>query len=121
MNSSAPVTRGRPDAEPLHTVQLPGVSMNLLFRHADLDILISDVDADASVSDDSLGGGFSWHLVVGGRALFEQGDMGWEVLPTHSLKLPGTLSYRLVNIGREPLRLLSIIVGPAMAGEAAAA
>jgi hypothetical protein len=121
MNSSAPATRGWVDAEPLHTVQFPGVKMNLLFRHADLDILISDIEANASVSDDSQAGGFSWHLVVGGRALVEQGDTGWEVLPAHSLRLPGTLAYRLVNIGREPLRLLSIIVGPAMAGEAAAA
>jgi hypothetical protein len=121
MNSSAPVTRGRPDAEPLHTVQLPGVKTNLLFRHGDLDVLISDIEPNASIADESLGGGFSWHLVVGGRALFQQGDMGWEVLPAHSLRLPGSLSYRLINFGGEPLRLLSILVGPATAGEHAAA
>jgi len=121
MDPSQPVTSGRQDTEPIHSVELPGVKMSLLFRHGDVDVLLSDIEADASLSDGSLGSGFSWHLVVEGRALFEQGDMGWEVLPAHSLSLPGTLAYRMVNTGKEALRLLSIVVGPAPAGESAAA
>ena len=121
MNPSQPVSSGRPDIESIHSVELPGVKMSLLFRHGNVDVLISDIEADASLSDGSLGSGFSWHLVVEGRALFEQGDMGWEVLPARSLRLPGTLAYRMVNTGKEPLRLLSIVVGSAPAGESVAA
>jgi hypothetical protein len=121
MESSASLTSGRPDTDPIQSVELPGVKMNLLFRHGDIDVLISDIDAAASLSDGSFGSGFSWHLVVEGRALFQQGDMGWEVLPAHSLRLPGTLAYRMVNAGKEPLRLLSIVVGSATAGESVAA
>jgi hypothetical protein len=95
--------------------------MSLFFRYGDVDVLVSDIDAQASLSDASLGSGFSWHLVVEGRALFEQGDRGWEVLPAHSLRLPGALAYRIVNTGKEPLRLLSIVVGSATAGDSVAA
>jgi len=121
MNQSASVTRGRPDADPIHSVELPGVKMNLLFRHGDIDVLISEIDADASLSDGFLGSGFSWHLVVEGRAVFEQGDMGWEVFPARSFRLLGAQGHRIVNTGKEPLRLLSIVVGSATAGESVAA
>jgi len=95
--------------------------MSLLFRHGAVDVLFSDIDADASLSDGFLASGFSWHLVVEGRALFEQGDMGWEVLPARSLRLLGAQGHRIVNTGKEPLRLLSIVVGSAPAGESVAA
>lgn len=121
MDPSAHVTSGRKDIEPIHSVELPGVKMSLLFRHGDVDVLLSDIDADASLSDESLGSGFSWHLVVEGRALFEQGDIGWEVLPARPLRLLGALGHRIVNTGKEPLRLLSIVVGPAPGGESVAA
>ncbi len=121
MNSSASVTSGRPDTDPIQSVELPGLKMNLLFRHGDIDVLLSDIDAHASLPDGLHGGESSSHLVVEGQALFEQGDKGWEVLRAHSLRLPGSLAYRMVNTGTGPLRLLTIIVGSATVGEPAAA
>ncbi len=63
------------------------------------------------------GGGFSWHLVVEGRALFEHGDLGWDVLPAHALMLAGAQPYRVVNPGEEDRRLRSIVVGAATTGD----
>jgi len=121
MNQSASVTSGRPNTDPIQSIELPGVKMNLLFRHGDVDVLISEIDADASLSDGFLGSAFSWHLVVEGRAVYEQGDMGWEVFPARSFRLLGAQGHRIVNTGKDPLRLLSIVVGSAPAGEPVAA
>lgn len=109
-----------PKVQPVHSIELAGAKVTLLFRHDDLDVLVSDIAVASSLSDASFAGGFSWHLVVEGRALFEQGDRGWEVLPAHSLMLEGAQPYRVVNPGGERLRLLSVVVGAA-AGEPAAA
>jgi hypothetical protein len=107
--------------EPIRSIELAGAKVSLLFRHGDLDVLLSDIGVHSALSDASLGGGSSWHLVVEGRALFEQGDMGWEVLPAHSLTLPGAQPYRILNPGSDHLRLLSIVIGAPGAGESAAA
>jgi hypothetical protein len=109
-----------PNSEPIRSIELPGAKVSLLFRYRDLDVVLSEIDACASVLDASLAGAFSWHLVVEGRALFEQGDLGWEVLPAHSLRLAGTLPYRIVNPGEECLRLLSIVADPGAVEYAAA-
>jgi hypothetical protein len=99
------------------SVELPGAKVSLLFRHGDVDVVVSDVDACGRIPDASIAGGFSWHFVIEGRALFEQGDAGWEVLPTHSLRLAGTPAYRVVNPADDHLRLLSVVVSPAAVGE----
>ena len=117
MNHIFDLTVGGPSAEPIRSIELPGAKMSLLFRYEDLDVVISEIDACGSLNDASLAGGFSWHLVIEGRALFEQGDLGWEVLPAHSLKLAGAPPYRIVNPGEEHLRLLSVVVGPPAATE----
>lgn len=113
MNRSSTIARACPDAAPIRSVELPRAKMSLLFRHGDLDVLVSEIDAQGALSAVSPGCGFSWHLVVEGRALFEQDALGWEVLPAHSLSLPGTKAYRIANLGQEPLRLVSIVVGSA--------
>jgi hypothetical protein len=110
-----------PGVEPIRSIELAGAKISLLFRHADLDVLISDIGVHSSLSDSSLTGAFSWHLVLEGRALFEQDDRDCEVLPAHSLRLAGAHPYRIVNPGDEQLRLLSIVVGAATTGEPAAA
>jgi hypothetical protein len=106
-----------PSGEPILSVELPGAKVSLLFRHGDVDVVVSDVDACGRIPDTSVAGGFSWHFVIEGRALFEQGGVGWEVLPTHSLRLEGTPSYRVVNPAEDHLRLLSVVVGPTAVGE----
>jgi len=103
---------GALSADAIRSVEIPGATVSLLFRHGDLDVMVSDVEACGSIPDASVAGGFSWHLVIEGRALFEQGDLGWEVLPAHSLRLAGTPPYRIVNPSENHLRLLSIVVGP---------
>jgi hypothetical protein len=116
-----PALVGGPSAEPIRSIELPGARVSLLFRYGDLDVLVSEIDAGGSLPDASLGGGSSWHLVVEGRALFEQGEFGGDVFPIHWLRLAGTTPYRIVNPGQENLRLLSIVFGAAAAGEAVAA
>ncbi len=88
-----------------------------MFRHGDLDVLVSEVAPVSSLSDAFLRGAVSWHLVVEGRALFEQGEVDWEILPAQSLLLSGTQPYRVVNPGEEQLRLLSVVVGAAAGGD----
>jgi hypothetical protein len=112
MKPISDLTAGGPSEEPIRSIELPGAKVSLLFRCGDLDVMLSEVDACASLLDASLVGGSSWHFVIEGRALFEQGDLGWEVLPAHSLRLPGTPPYRIVNPGEEHLRLLSVVVTP---------
>lgn len=118
----APDLGGRTvSTEPIRSVELAGAKVSLLFRYGDLDVLMSDIAVRSALADSSLGGGVSWHLVVEGRAVFEQGDVDWEVLPTHSLTLPGTEPYRIVNPGGEALRLLSVVIGAPPAAASAAA
>ena len=121
MDYISDLTVGGPSAEPIRTIELPGAKMSLLFRYEDLDVVFSEIDACGSLDDASLGGGFSWHLVIEGRALFEQGHHGWEVLPAHSFRLSGVPPYRIVNPGEAHLRLLSVVVGPPAGAESAAA
>jgi hypothetical protein len=117
IDHALPPGSGGPTTEAIRSVELPGAKVSLLFRHGEVDVLLSEVDACGSIPDTSVAGGFSWHLVVEGRALFEQGDVGWEVLPSHSIRLAGTPSYRVVNPAEDHLRLLSVVVGPCTAGE----
>jgi len=121
MDQTAYIGSSGPSAEPIRSVELPGAKVSLLFRYGDLDVVVSEIDVHSAFSDASLICGFSWHLVVEGRALFEQGDLGWEVLPAHSLRLAGAQPYRIVNPGEEHLRLLSIVVGAATTAESVAA
>ena len=121
MNSTSLPSISGPTAEPIRSVELPGAKVSLLFRHGDLDVVMSEIDACGSIPDASVAGGFSWHLVIEGRALFEQGDLGWEVLPAHSVRLAGDPPYRIVNPAEDHLRLLSIVVGPVATGEPAGA
>jgi hypothetical protein len=111
MNHTLGLVSG-PSSEPIRSIELPGARVSLLFRYGDLDVLVSEIEATGSLPQASLGGGFSWHLVVEGRGLFEQGEHGWEVLPAHWLQLAGTPTYSIVNPGEEQLRFLSVVVGP---------
>lgn len=120
MNCLSDFALGCSGTEPIRSIELPGAKVSLLFRHGDLDVVLSEIEACGSLADSSLAGGFSWHLVVEGQALFEQGDFGWEVLPAHSLRLDGTPSYRILNPGERHLRLLSIVVGAGVTAESAA-
>lgn len=107
--------------EPIRSIELAGGRVSLLFRRADLDVQLVEVAARGSVSDASLWGEGSWHFVVEGRALLEQGGQTWEVLPSHWLALADAQPYRIVNPAEGRLRLLSVVAGAAANGTEGAA
>ena len=104
--------------EPLRSIEVTGGKLRLLLRWGDVEVFMEDVGAYGSVSDASLWNGVSWHLVVEGRARFQQGRDRWEVLPYHSLGLTAPEPYRVVNPAAQPLRLLSIVLGASAPADA---
>ena len=68
-----------------------------------------EIGGEGSLSEPTLWGSSSWHLVVEGQAVFHQGERDWEILPEQSLRLSDSLPYTIVNPGPDPLRLLSVV------------
>lgn len=94
----------------LRSIQHPDAKVSVLYRYGDVELMVVEIGARGSVMDSTLWGGTSWHLVVEGQAVFQQGDSTWEVLPEESLDLPAATPYTITNPARERLRLLSLVV-----------
>lgn len=106
--------------DPFRSVEHPGARVSVFYRYGDVEVMVVEIGALGSLSDPCLWGQASWHLVVEGRARVEQGDRQWEILPSHSLRLPGTVPYRIVNPAGDRLRLLSIVAGAGSMADAEA-
>lgn len=94
----------------LRSIQHPDAKVSVLYRYGDVEVMVVEIGPRGSLMESTLWGGSSWHLVVEGQAVFQQGDRTWEVLPEESLDLPAALPYTITNPSRERLRLLSLVV-----------
>ncbi len=94
----------------LRSIQHPDAKVSVLYRYGEVEVMVVEVGALGSVMDSTLWSGTSWHLVVEGEAVFQQGDRTWEILPEESLDLPAGTPYTIMNPSRERLRLLSLVV-----------
>ncbi len=81
----------------LRSLQYADARISVLYRHGNLEVLSVEVGAGASLAEPSLWGGLSWHLVVEGQAIFQQGDRRWELLPEEALCLRDSTPYTIVN------------------------
>jgi mannose-6-phosphate isomerase-like protein (cupin superfamily) len=94
---------------PLMSIQRPRARVSIHFRHGDVQVMEVEIGAEGSLSEPTLWGSSSWHLVVEGQAMFHQGERDWEILPEQSLRLSEALPYTIVNPGPDPLRVLSVV------------
>lgn len=83
--------------------------LSVHYRCGVVEVIVVRISARASVVDSTLWGGSSWHFVVEGQVVFQQGDTTWEVLPEESLSLPAGVPYTIVNSSRERVKLLTVI------------
>lgn len=93
----------------LRSIQHQDARLSVLHRHKDIEVMMVEIGARGSLQDPTLWGGPSWHLVVEGEAVFQQGGVGWELLPGQSLHLRETAPFTIANPSRERLRLLSLV------------
>lgn len=98
-----------PENATLMSVQRPGARVSLHFRHGEVDVMVAEVAGQASLSESPLWGIYSWHLVLEGKAIFQQGDQEWEVLSGHSLHLGSPPPYTIVNRSMGRLKVLSVV------------
>jgi hypothetical protein len=93
----------------LRSVQHRGARVSLLYQVGDLEVMLVEVGAGASLVEPSLWGGSSWHLVVEGQAIFQQSDRKWELLPEESLCLRDSAPFTIVNAAPGRMKLLSLL------------
>ncbi|MFQ5803269.1 MAG: hypothetical protein ACE5JQ_10275 [Candidatus Methylomirabilales bacterium] len=92
----------------LRSIQYPDARVSLLYQHGNLEVIAVEVGAGATLAEPSLWGGSSWHLVVEGQAIFQQGDRRWELLPEEALCLTDSAPYTIVNPAPERVKLLTL-------------
>jgi mannose-6-phosphate isomerase-like protein (cupin superfamily) len=102
----------------VRSVEQPGVRMLVHWCLGGLEVTLVEIAAGKSVSDASLYGRPSWHLVLDGQASFRVGDRSWDLLPEESFSLDHPGAFAITNPAPDRLRLLSIV---ARAGDPAAA
>ncbi len=93
----------------LRSIQHPDARVSLLFQYGDMEVITVEMGSGASLVEPSLWGGDSWHLVVEGQAIFEQGDHRWELLPGESLCLKASAPYTIVNSAPGRVKLLTLL------------
>lgn len=93
----------------LKSVQRPDARVSLLYQRGDVEVMVVEVGAEATLAEPSLWGGPSWHLVVEGQAIFQQGDRRWELLPEESLSLRASAPYTIVNPAPGRAKLVSLV------------
>lgn len=97
----------------LRSVSQSGAKVSVHYRHDDLEVMVVEIGARGALSDASLWGASSWHLVLEGQATFERGECRWEVLPDETLRLDGYAPYTILNPCPERMKLLSVVVAGA--------
>jgi quercetin dioxygenase-like cupin family protein len=82
--------------------------MSALLQREGLEVMAAELEPGAVLAEGYLWGRDSWHIVVAGQALFQQGDESWELLKGESLCL-SEVPYTVVNPTPERTRLLSLL------------
>jgi hypothetical protein len=100
----------------LMSIEQPGARVSVHFRQSGIEVMVVDLEASTSLVQPTLSSASSWHLVLEGQAVFQQGDCRWELLREQSVHLPSHPPYTVTNPSRERIRLLSVV----LAGEAEA-
>ena len=95
----------------LRSIEHPGGKVGVHYRAGDLEVVVVEVDGGQTLTDSTLWGRSSWHLVLQGQALFRAGSARWELLPEESLSLDSGTPYSITNPTPERLRVLSLVRG----------
>jgi hypothetical protein len=94
----------------LRSISQAGAKVSVHYRHDDLEVMVVEIGARGVLTEPSLWGKSSWHLVVDGQATFERGESRWDVLPNETIRLEGYQPYTILNPCPERLKLLSVVV-----------
>jgi mannose-6-phosphate isomerase-like protein (cupin superfamily) len=93
----------------LMSIERPGARVSVHYRHADVEVMSVEIGGDSSLSECTLWGTSSWHMVVEGQAVFQQGERAWELLQNDSLRLDDGKPYTIVNPSHRRLKVLSVV------------
>ena len=115
--ASAPATgaekqMGEP-AVALRTVEHRGAKVSVHYRHGDLEVMTIEIGPHSALDASTIAGRSSWHLVIEGEAVFQQGDRNVEILPGQSKFFAEPAPYRIVNASRDRLRLITVVLSGA--------
>jgi mannose-6-phosphate isomerase-like protein (cupin superfamily) len=93
----------------LMSIERPGARVSVHYRHGDIDVMVVEIGGQGSISESTLWGTSSWHMVVEGRGVFQQGERAWELVQDESLRLDDGKPYTIVNPSHHRLKLLSVV------------
>ncbi|MBI4409294.1 MAG: hypothetical protein HY561_06270 [Gemmatimonadetes bacterium] len=93
----------------LRSVEDAAAKLSVVHEQDGFQILVVELTPAASLAAPWLWAGSSWHLVMEGQAVFQQGARTWELLPAESLSLRNGASYVLRNPAPGRTKLLSVL------------
>lgn len=93
----------------LCSIKCPEASVSVLCRFGGLEAIQLEVKPGATLTEPMLWCGFSWHLVMEGEAIFQQGSERWELLPRQSLYLDEAIPYSVSNSSPGRLKVLTLV------------
>lgn len=97
----------------LRTVEHRGAKVSVHYRHNDLEVMTIEIGPSSTLDASTIAGRASWHLVIEGEALFQQGDRNFEILQGQTAFFNESTPYRIVNASPERLRLISVVLSEA--------
>jgi mannose-6-phosphate isomerase-like protein (cupin superfamily) len=92
----------------LRSIEAAATKTSVVYEQDGLEIMMVELGATAA-TEPTDGSRSSWHLILEGQAVLQQGDRVWEMLPSESLALRGGASYLLRNPAPERAKLLSVL------------
>ncbi len=93
----------------LRSIQYPDARLSVLYLQGNLEVIAVEIGSGACLREPSLWAGASWHLVVEGQPIFQQGDQTWELLPEDALCLRDCTPYTIVNPAPRRVKLLTLL------------
>ena len=97
----------------LRTVEHRGAKVSVHYRHGDLEVMTIEIGPNSALDASTIAGRASWHLVIEGEALFQQGDRNFEILQGQTAFFDAPAPYRILNASRDRLRLISVVLSEA--------